>query len=131
MWGARAVVGHGGTRYRRYAANNREIDRTADDGPRADRRPIPSVWAVRVLPLLGALLLERRPGPNNTTAAAAGRRFGPACRELGVLGDRRRNPLTRRGLVRLGTRRVPTYPSNLPDSAAASPGTLTAILSDP
>jgi hypothetical protein len=119
MRGPRAVVGHGGTRYRRYAANNREIDRTADDGPRADGRTIPSVRAILVLPLLGALLLGQ-PRPN-TAAAVAGRRFGPACRELGVLGDRRRNPLTRRGLVRLGTGQLPAYPSNLPDSAAAPP----------
>ena len=94
---------------------------------RTDGR-VPSVRAIPVLPLLGALLLgQTRP----TTAAAAGRRFGPACRELGVLDDRRRNPLTRRGLVRLRTGQVPAYPSNLPDSAPAPPGTLTAILSDP
>jgi hypothetical protein len=128
MGSARAVVGHGGTRYRRYVANNRGIDRMADERSRSDGRPIPSARAIPVLPLLGGLLLGR---PRTKTAAAAGRRFGPACRELGVLGDRRRNPFTRRGLVRLRTRQVPAYPSNLPDSAAATPGTLTAILSDP
>jgi hypothetical protein len=129
MGSVRAIVGHGGTRYLRYVANKRGIERTADDSPRADGRPIPSVRAIRVLPLRGALLLER-PRPT-TTAAAAGRRFGPACRELGVLGDRQRNPLTRRGLVRLRTGQVPAYPSNHPDSAAATLATLTAILSDP
>ena len=44
---------------------------------------------------------------------------------------RRRNPLTQRGLVQPRTGQVPAYPSNLPDSAPAPPGTLTAILSDP
>ncbi len=128
MWSVRAIVGHGGTWYLRYVANNRGIERTADDSARADGRPIPSVRAILVLPLLGALLLER---PRPTTAAAAGRRFGPARRELGVLGDRQRNPITRRGRVRPGTGQVPAYPSNLPDSAAATLATLTAILSDP
>ena len=124
---ARAIVGHGGTQYRPYVANNRGIDRTADDGPRADGRTISSVRAIRVLPLLGDLLLGQS---LPTTAADAGRRFGPTCRELGVPGDRRRNPLTRRGLVRLRTGQLPAYPSNLPDSAAAPSGTLTAILSN-
>lgn len=127
-WGVLAIVGHGGTRYRRYVANNRGIDRPVDDRPRADGRSIPSVRSIPVLPLLGPLLHGY---PRPTTAAAAGRPFGPACGELGVLGDRRRNPLTRRGLVRLRTGQVPAYSSNLPDSAAAPPGTLTAIFSDP
>ena len=83
--------------------------------------------AVPMLPLLRGLLLEQtRP----TTGAAASRPFGPACRKLGVLGDRRRNPLTWRGLVRLRSRQAQAYPSNLPDSATAPHGTLTAIFSD-
>ena len=99
--------------------NNRGIDRTVDESPRADGRPIPSVRAIPVLPLLRALLLGK-PRPT-TTNAAAGRHFGPACRELGFLGDCRRNPVARRGLVRLRTRQVPANPSTLPDSAAAPP----------
>ncbi len=121
---ARAVGGHGGMRFLRYVANNPEIDGTAGDRPRADRRRVASVRAAPA-PRLPSLL-----GHPRHATAAAGRRSGPACRELGV-DHWRAYPLTRRGLVQLQTGQLPAYPSNLSHSAPAARGTLTATLSEP